>query len=124
MTSALAVILSRPKTVLTLMLVMIIAGAMTYISIPKEAQPDIDVPVYFVSVTQPGISPRDSERLLIRPMETKLRGLDGLKELTAVANQSNALVVLEFEIGTDKDKVLADIRDKVDQAKAEFPGRR
>ncbi len=121
MTSALAVILSRPKTVLTLMLVMIIAGAMTYISIPKEAQPDIDVPVYFVSVTQPGISPRDSERLLIRPMETKLRGLDGLKELTAVANQSNALVVLEFEIGTDKDKVLADIRDKVDQAKAEFP---
>ena len=51
----------------------------------------------------------------------KLRGLDGLKELTAVANQSNALVVLEFEIGTDKDKVLADIRDKVDQAKAEFP---
>ncbi len=121
MTSALAVILSRPKTVLTLMLVMIIAGAMTYISIPKEAQPDIDVPVYFVSVTQAGISPRDSERLLIRPMETKLRGLDGLKELTAVANQSNALVVLEFEIGTDKDKVLADIRDKVDQAKAEFP---
>lgn len=121
MTSALATILSRPKTVLTMMFVMVIAGAMAYIAIPKEAQPDIDVPVYFVSVTQQGISPRDSERLLIRPMETQLRGLDGLKELTAVANQSNALVVLEFEIGTDKDKVLADIRDKVDQAKAEFP---
>jgi multidrug efflux pump len=121
MTSALATILSRPKTVLTMMLVMVVAGAMAYVSIPKEAQPDIDVPVYFVSVTQQGISPGDSERLLIRPMETQLRGLDGLKELTAVANQSNALVVLEFEIGTDKDKVLADIRDKVDQAKAEFP---
>ncbi|MEL6751916.1 MAG: efflux RND transporter permease subunit, partial [Pseudomonadota bacterium] len=122
MTSALSTILSRPKTVLTVMLVMIIAGVNAYFTIPKEANPDIDVPVYFVSVTQQGISPNDSERLLIRPMETKLRGLDGLKELTAIANQSNALVVLEFEIGTDKDKVLADIRDKVDQAKAEFPG--
>ena len=63
MISALTGILSRPKTVVMLMLVMIFAGAYSYITIPKEAQPDIDVPVYFVSVTQPGISPRDAERL-------------------------------------------------------------
>jgi len=122
MTAALATILSRPKTVLTMMLVMVIAGVISYISIPKEAQPDIDVPVYFVSVTQEGISPRDSERLLVRPLESKLRGLDGLKEITTIASQSNATAVLEFTIDTDKDKVLADIRDKVDQAKAEMPG--
>ncbi len=121
MISALSVILSRPKTVLAMMLVMIAAGVASYIAVPKEAQPDIDVPVYFVSVNQQGIAPQDAERLLIRPMEAKLRGLDGLKELTAVASQSNALVVLEFIIDTDKDKVLADIRDKVDQAKSEFP---
>ncbi|EFL90627.1 efflux RND transporter permease subunit [Ahrensia sp. R2A130] len=121
MTSALSSILSRPKTVVMMMLVMIIAGAYSYVTIPKEAQPDIDVPVYFVSVVQQGISPGDAERLLVRPLETKLRGLDGLKELTTLANQSNAVAVLEFEIGTDKDKVLADIRDKVDQAKAEMP---
>ena len=121
MTNALALILSRPKTVIMLMLVMIIAGVMSYISIPKEAQPDIDVPVYFVSVVQQGISPGDSERLLVRPLESKLRGLKGLKEITTVASQSSALAVLEFNIDTEKDKVLADIRDKVDQAKAELP---
>ncbi|MDD9910951.1 MAG: efflux RND transporter permease subunit [Ahrensia sp.] len=121
MISALATILSRPKTVLMLMLVMVIAGAISYVSIPKEADPDIDVPVYFVSVSQQGISPSDSERLLVRPLEAKLRGLDGLKELTTIAAQSTAVAVLEFNIETDKDKVLADIRDKVDQAKAEFP---
>ncbi len=121
MTAALATILSRPKTVLMMMLVMVIAGAVSYISIPKEADPDIDVPVYFVSVFQQGISPSDAERLLVRPMESKLRGLDGLKELTTVAAQSTAVAVLEFQIETDKDEVLADIRDKVDQAKAEFP---
>ncbi len=121
MTNALAVILSRPKTVLTMMLVMVIAGVLTYINIAKEANPDIDVPVYFVSVGQQGISPKDSERLLVRPLETKLRGLDGLKEITTVSSQGNALAVLEFNIDTDKDKVLADIRDKVDQARAEMP---
>ncbi len=121
MTSALAVILSRPKTVLTMMLVMIIAGVISYINIPKEANPDIDVPVYIISINQQGISPGDAETLLVRPMETKLRGLDGLKELTAIAAQNSATIVLEFNIETEKDKVLADIRDKVDQAKADLP---
>ena len=121
MTAALATILSRPKTVLTMMLVMVVAGVMSYISVPKEANPDIDVPVYFVSVAQQGISPQDAERLLVRPLESKLRGLDGLKEITTIAAQGAATAVLEFTIDTDKDKVLADIRDKVDQAKADMP---
>ncbi|MCP4317588.1 MAG: efflux RND transporter permease subunit [Hyphomicrobiales bacterium] len=121
MTSALQAIISRPKTVLTLMVFMIAAGIMSYISIPKEANPDIDVPVYFVSINQQGISPRDAERLLVRPMETSLRGLDGLKELTAIASEGYAGIVLEFNIETDKDQVLADVRDKVDEAKAELP---
>lgn len=121
MISALETILSRPKTVLTMMIVMVMAGIIAYLAIPKEANPDIDVPVYYVSVGQRGVSPEDAERLLVKPLETQLRGLEGLKEVTAVANEGHAGIVLEFQIGTDKDKVLADIRDKVDQAKAELP---
>ncbi len=121
MVGALDTILSRPKTVLTMMVVMVLAGIFTYINIPKEANPDIDVPVYYVSIAQQGVSPKDAERLLVRPMETELRGIEGLKEITSIASQSHAGIVLEFTIGTDKDKVLADIRDKVDLAKAELP---
>lgn len=121
MIGALQAIISRPKTVLTLMIVLVVAGIASYLNVPKEANPDIDVPVYFVTVSQQGISPRDAERLLVRPLETQLRGLDGLKELTAIANEGVAVVVLEFTIDSDKDTVLADIRDKVDKAKAEFP---
>ncbi|MCB1462981.1 MAG: efflux RND transporter permease subunit [Nitratireductor sp.] len=121
MSGALENVLLRPKTVITLMLVMVIAGIVTYLSIPKEANPDIDVPVYYVSISQQGISPKDSERLLVRPMETQLRSLEGLKEVTAVASEGHAGIILEFNIDTDKDKVLADIRDKVDQGKADLP---
>ncbi len=121
MIGALENILSRPKTVITMMIVMTIAGILSYISVPKEANPDIDVPVYYVSIGQRGVSPEDAERLLVKPMETQLRGLEGLKELTAVASEGHAGIVLEFQIGSDKDKVLANIRDKVDLAKAEIP---
>ncbi|MCB1385288.1 MAG: efflux RND transporter permease subunit [Nitratireductor sp.] len=121
MTGALETILSRPKTVLTMMVVMVLAGLYAYATIPKEAQPDIDVPVYYVSIGQRGVSPEDAERLLVKPMETELRGLDGLKEITAIASEGHAGIVLEFQIGSDKDKVLADIRDKVDLAKANLP---
>lgn len=114
-------ILNRPRTVLTMMVVMVVAGMLTYINIPKEANPDIDVPVYYVSITQQGVSPADAERLLVRPMETQLRALEGLKEITSIASQSHAGIILEFTIGTDKDKVLADIRDKTNIAQAELP---
>ncbi|MXN64320.1 AcrB/AcrD/AcrF family protein [Stappia sp. GBMRC 2046] len=114
-------ILRRPKTVFVLMVALVAAGVFTYISIPKEDSPDIDVPVFYVSIAQQGISPEDAERLLVRPMETELRGLDGLKEITAVASEGHAGIILEFDVSFDKDEALADVRDKVDQAKADLP---
>ncbi|MCB1491189.1 MAG: efflux RND transporter permease subunit, partial [Rhodobiaceae bacterium] len=114
-------ILSRPKTVLVMMLFLVAAGVMSYITIPKEANPDIDVPVFYVSVTQQGLSPEDGVRLIARPMETTLRGLDGLKEITTVSSEGHVGIVLEFDISFDKDEALSDVRDKVDQAKAEIP---
>ncbi len=114
-------VLRRPKTVFVLMIALLIAGIVSYINIPKEDSPDIDVPVFYVSIAQQGISPEDAERLLVRPMETELRGLDGLKEITAVASEGHAGIILEFDISFDKDEALADVRDKVDQAKGKLP---
>ncbi|QDG78074.1 efflux RND transporter permease subunit [Labrenzia sp. PHM005] len=114
-------VLRRPKTVFVLMIALLVAGIFSYINIPKEDSPDIDVPVFYVSISQQGISPEDAERLLIRPMETELRGLDGLKEITAIASEGHAGIVLEFDISFDKDEAMADVRDKVDTAKGELP---
>ena len=121
MIDALEAILRRPKTVFVLMLALIVAGTYTYLTIPKEDSPDIDVPVFYVSIAQQGISPEDADRLLVRPMETELRGLDGLKEITAVASEGHASIILEFDVSFDKDEALADVRDKVDQAKGKLP---
>ena len=93
MMAALESVLRRPRTVLTMMLVMVLAGIYTYITIPKEADPDIQVPVLYISIPLQGISPEDAERLLIKPMEEELRGLEGLKQLTSIASLAAKLSV-------------------------------
>lgn len=122
MNSAIDAILGRTRTVLTTMVLLVAAGIISFISIPKEADPDIPIPIFYVSIVHHGISPEDAERLLIRPMETELRSLEGLKEITAIASQGHAGIVLEFDVNFNKDKALQDVREKVDLARAKLPG--
>ena len=121
MISALEQILRRPRVVLTMLVVLLIAGIGSYISLPKEARPNIEVPVYYVAIPLQGVSPEDAERLLVKPMEEKLRGLDGVKEITGVAAQGYAAIIVEFEAEIDTRKASRDVREKVDLAKADLP---
>ncbi|RZV39226.1 MAG: efflux RND transporter permease subunit [Chromatiales bacterium] len=112
----------RSRTVVLSLLVVLIGGVIAYTTIPKEAEPDIEIPVIYVSVEHDGISPEDSERLLVRPMEQELRSIEGVKEMTARAYEGGANVQLEFDAGIDTKQALQDVREKVDLAQAKLPG--
>ncbi len=112
---------SRARMVLAFILLSLIAGGLSYATLPKEGEPDIEIPALFVSVPFPGISAEDSEKLLVKPMETELSDLDGLKELSGTASENYAGVALEFEFGWDKTKILADVRDRMNTVEAKFP---
>ena len=114
-------IVSRPRPVLLVLAVLLIAGVASYVLIAKEAEPDIPIPMMYVNIAHEGISPEDAERLLIRPMETELRTIEGLKELRATASEGTAVLILEFEPGFDSDQALTDVREKVDLARADLP---
>lgn len=114
--------MSRSRTVILSLLVVLIGGFVAYTTIPKEAEPDIEIPVIYVSISHDGISPEDAERLLVRPVEQELRSIEGIKEMTANAYEGGANVQLEFDAGVDTDKALQDVREKVDKAKAKLPG--
>src|SRR6202012_2569153 len=109
------------RVVMGLLAVVLIAGIWAFVAIPKEAQPDIPIPVIMVEVPYPGISPEDSKRLLEKPMETYLRSIQGLKEITARAYQGVAVIILEFDVNFDKEKALEDVRAQVETARAEIP---
>ncbi|KIT14693.1 efflux RND transporter permease subunit [Jannaschia aquimarina] len=112
---------SRARMVIAFVLLSIAAGSYSYLQLPKEGEPDIDIPGVFVSVPFAGISSSDSEKLLIKPMETELSELDGLKSMDATASEGFAGVFLEFEFGWDKGETIADVRDAMGRAEADFP---
>ncbi len=113
--------IKRRKVILAITAILGVFGFWAYKTLPREAQPDITIPYIVVSVPYPGVSPEDSERLLVRPLERELRSIRGLKEMNALALPGEAVVALEFEVNFDKDKVLQDVRAKVDLARGRFP---
>jgi multidrug efflux pump len=113
--------ISHSRTVLGSLVLILIAGIVAFVDIPKEADPDVNIPIIYVSMNHEGISPEDSERLLVRPMEQELRGIEGVKEMRSKAYEGGANVTLEFDAGFDADEALSDVREKVDLAKPELP---
>jgi multidrug efflux pump len=111
----------RSRVIMLVFFMILVSGAFAYKAIPKESEPDIPIPTFYVSMSHEGISPEDAERLLVRPMEKELQSLEGLKEMRSVAGESYASVTLEFNAGFDSDEALLDIREKVDLAKSELP---
>ena len=113
--------LSRSRATLLALLVILIAGGIAYVDIPKEADPDIDIPLIYILLKHDGISPEDSERLLLQPVESSLRSIEGVKEVRSSAYESGASIVLEFDAGFDAEKAITDVREKVDLAKTSLP---
>ncbi|KTG17293.1 MULTISPECIES: efflux RND transporter permease subunit [unclassified Guyparkeria] len=112
---------ARSRSVLLVLLALLAAGGIAYVSIAKEAAPDVDVPIFFVSVSYPGISPEDSERLLIRPLERELSTIEGLDEVRASAGEGFALLRLDFHPGYDNRRALAYVREEVDLVRPDLP---
>ena len=121
MTRLITYAIEHARLTLVTLMFLLVAGLVAYISIPKEAEPDVKVPIIYVSLTQRGISPEDSERLLLRPVETQLKSVGNVKEMRATAFEGGGYVLLEFEAGFNSDAALADVRAKVDQAKHDLP---
>ncbi|MGQ9368662.1 efflux RND transporter permease subunit [Azospirillum sp. ST 5-10] len=121
MRTLIAAALTHTRTVLATLALLLAAGWVAYQEIPKEAAPDVNIPIIYVSLHHEGISPEDAERLLLRPMEQELRTIEGLKEMRSTAYQGGGNVILEFDAGFDADRAIQDVREKVDRAKAELP---
>lgn len=113
--------LARSRTVIMLFILVLVMGVLSYVNIAKESDPDITIPMAYVSVSLEGISPEDADSLLVHPLEKELKGLEGLKELKSTASEGHASILVEFLSGTNIDQAIIDTKDKVDRAKRELP---
>ena len=113
--------ISHSRLTIATLLFLLAAGLVAYVTIPKEAEPDVKIPIIYVQLSQRGISPEDAERLLLRPVETQLKSVANVKEMRSTAFEGGGFVLLEFEAGFDSKSALADVRAKVDTSKRDLP---
>lgn len=121
MTSFIEAAINRSRTTLLIMAMIVIAGMISRYAIPIEGDPQIDVPLFIITVVHEGITPEDSERLLVMPLEVELRTVQGIEEVIAYGSEGAATVMVEFDADYDLDRALVDTREAVDRAKAELP---
>ena len=112
---------SRSRTTLSIFVAIMLTGFGSYLSIPVELNPDVEVPLIITTIIHEGISPEDAERLLAKPTEVELKSLDGIKEVTSFSSENAATIITEFDISFESKTALSDVREAVNRAKARFP---
>jgi len=108
-------------SVVVLSILILVFGTYCYRVLPRESDPDITIPNVFVSTNYRGVSSADIETAVTVEIEKKLKGLDGLKKIQSVSSEGMSSINIEFVTGTDIDKALQDVKDKVDEALGELP---
>ena len=93
-------------TVFVLMLIILIVGTYSYLTLPREAAPVITIPSIVVSTGYEGVSPADIETLVTRPIEKKLAGLSSVQEMRSVSAEGHSTITIEFSTGVDIDDAL------------------
>ncbi|WP_022851495.1 efflux RND transporter permease subunit [Limisalsivibrio acetivorans] len=112
---------NRKSTIFVLMLLVIIVGVYSYVSLPRESDPDITIPYVLVVTPYEGVAPEDIESLITLPIERKLKGIKNVKEIRSTSAEGSSMITIEFTPDTNIDNAMQWVRDKVDQAKGDLP---
>lgn len=101
--------------------IIIIIGAFSYASMPRESSPSVTIPYVFVSTVYVGVSPTDIENLVTQEIEKEVKGISGVKNITSVSRESFSIISIEFNPDIKIDDALQKVRDKVSVAKTKMP---
>ncbi|MFQ5530680.1 MAG: efflux RND transporter permease subunit, partial [Gemmatimonadota bacterium] len=103
------------------MLIIILTGFVSYISIPKESTPEITVPNIIVNTVYTGVAPGDVENLVTRPLEEELNRIADVKTITSTSIEGYSSINVEFNADVVIEEAMQQVREKVDLAKPELP---
>ena len=111
----------KPTFAILLVFMMVFGGFLAYNSMVKESMPDLEIPQATVTVEWPGADPESVELEMTNKIETKLKGLKGLKRLRSASLNSYAIMAVEFHADVSMSDAMQRLRAKVDEAEADLP---
>ena len=113
--------IERIKVSLLLFISIVLIGMFTYKGMPKNIQPDINVPFASITTSLPGSNPEDTESLITKKIEEEISGISGIKNMTSNSSTGLSTILIEFETSTDVDDAILKIKDAVERIKRELP---
>ncbi len=116
-----AFIVQRRAPVLLLLVCTFLFGLLSYITLPRENNPDVKIPVVLVTTPYIGVSPEDVENLVTIPIENELAGVKDLKTITSTSAEGLSVVSLEFDPETEITDALQRVREKVSVGRTKIP---
>ncbi|MCA1661685.1 MAG: efflux RND transporter permease subunit [Novosphingobium sp.] len=111
----------NPVVPIVLFIGLTIAGLVSFMSMKVQADPDIEFPMVIVGIAQPGAAPTEIENQITQRIESAIRTINGVQTLSSTAREGNSQTFVEFQIGTDINEAVNEVKNAVDQARGELP---
>jgi multidrug efflux pump subunit AcrB len=109
-----------PFTLIVFLLISVI-GAFTVINMPRAEDPELNAPIFPVTIIYPGTSPVDIEELVIKPMEKALYGLENIRRLKSIIGDGYAVIRVEFKYGVDVNEKYQELVRELASLKGKLP---
>lgn len=111
----------KPIPAIVLFFMLTLGGLWSYTQLEMDELPNVDLPIVTVAIGQNGASPSEVEVQITRKIEDALSGLSNLKHMTSVISEGISSTSIEFALGTNTDRALSDIRDRVNRIRSMLP---
>lgn len=113
--------IKRPLFVGVIVLVLTLFGLICLTRLPIDLMPNVDIPYVTIVTAYPGVGPTEIESLVSKPIEDAVSPIGGIKKVYSFSRESASVVVIEFDLGTDINGAVADVRDKVSAIRGDLP---
>jgi multidrug efflux pump subunit AcrB len=111
----------NPVVPIVLFIGLTLAGLVSFMRMDVQNNPDIEFPVVIASISQPGAAPTEIENQITQLVESAVRTLPGVRSISSTVNEGSSSTVVEFEIGTDVNQSVNEVKNAIDQIRGELP---
>ncbi|HEU5436096.1 MAG TPA: efflux RND transporter permease subunit, partial [Telluria sp.] len=113
--------INHPVFATMIMVGLMVLGLFSYRTLPLESMPSVEIPFAWVEVQYPGASPEQVENDITRPLEDAINSVSGIKTIRSNSWEGRAGVSLEFQLSTNVDKAMQEVRDNIGRVRPSFP---